>query len=155
MSRLTAQTRATATGSTGQASPCRSSVPAWRQDVTSEEVPAGLIARLTSKLSEAFTEAGIGPVHVSHSGTKVLVEFPESDFLLVVHRGDITGLFDTTVIACVRAPAPDLSTWWSQWKLEGDMSSIAELHFSELVLNRRKLLDMLEEHQRENGETIV
>ncbi|MEV8517656.1 hypothetical protein [Dactylosporangium sp. NPDC051484] len=75
------------------------------------------------------------------------MEFPESDFALTVRQRISSSSFATAISAQMRAPEPDLATWWTQWHLEGDVAAIVERHLREIQTHRR-FQDMLEDHVR-------
>lgn len=105
--------------------------------------------RLADGLQQVLDDAET--VEVLCVATTVVIEFPESDFAVTIRTTDQPSTIRSTIAATVRAPAPDLSTWWTQWELASDESHLVTAHVGEIQAHRRRFREMVADARPELG----
>ena len=102
--------------------------------------------RLADGLQRILDDAEL--VEVSYAATTVVIEFPEADFAVTIREAGPTSMLHSTIAATVRAPAPDLSTWWTRWDLASDKSHLVAAHLNEIQAHRRRFQEMVADARR-------
>lgn len=82
-------------------------------------------------------------VEVSVAATTVVVELPDADFAITIRGRDSLSEIRLTIAATVRAPEPDLSTWWTRWDLTTEESQLATAALDEIQTHRRRFQEMV------------
>ena len=90
----------------------------------------------------------LGAHRVSSRGLVTLLEFEESDVSIRPHLDRDGTRCRLGFHAAVRAPEPDLATWWSEWHITCDVANLVDTCIQEVQGQRARFQRMLHDYAR-------